>query len=124
MKVADWAEMTKKEATQAKIHQLERSCGCEAGSILGLAALIGNIAFLALEDGRWAGWPTVASFGIWVVGAGVVGKLIGLGWARLRIVQLRTQLNRQYDQAARPLESPVALQDVPLPALSLQGSEE
>lgn len=68
------------------------SCGCEVGSVFALATLIAMLGHLVAGTGNPVGWGTAAWVGGWVISSAVVGKLIGLGYARIRVVQLRAQL--------------------------------
>ena len=74
------------------------SCGCEVGSVFALGALVGTVGHLMFRTGNSVGWGSVAWVGVWVVSLAALGKLIGLGYARIRLFQLHVQLDRARGQ--------------------------
>ncbi len=71
------------------------ACGCELGSIFTLIAVIGLGAYLITgQGGPWSGLGTLARGLTWVVSMSVAGKVLGLGYARLRLIQLGRELER------------------------------
>ena len=79
---------------RAQIAQQQAACGCELGTLFALAALACFVAeWLAGEPG-WSAAGTLGRGLVWVIGWSFVGKLLGLGYARLRLVQLRAELRR------------------------------
>jgi hypothetical protein len=82
------AELRREIATQ------EAACGCELGSIFTFSALALFMAHLAVNDTSWSTAGALGRGVLWVVGCSLVGKLLGLGWARLRVIQLREELHR------------------------------
>jgi len=76
------------------IAKQEAACGCELGSIFTFVALALFIAHLAVNDTDWSTAGTLGRGVAWVVGWSLIGKLLGLAWARLRLIQLREELRR------------------------------
>lgn len=85
---ADAAEL------RSEIAKQEASCGCELGSIFTFSALTLLIAYLAVHDTNWSTAGTLGRGALWVVGCSLVGKLLGLAWARWRVIGLRAELHR------------------------------
>jgi len=79
---------------RSEIAKQEAACGCELGSIFTFAALALFLAHLAVSATNWSTAGTLGRGVLWVVGWSLVGKLLGLAWARLRLRQLREELRR------------------------------
>lgn len=79
---------------RAQIAKHQSACGCELGSVFALASLIGLVAYLMAGDPGWSVAGTLCRGLAWVVGFSLVGKVLGLGYAQLRLVQLRADLRR------------------------------
>ena len=77
-----------------EIAEQQAACGCELGSIFTFAALALFSAHLAVNDTNWTAAGTLGRGVLWVVGWSLVGKLLGLAWAHLRVIQLRRELHR------------------------------
>lgn len=86
---------------RADIRRYEASCGCELGSVFAIGALLGYGAHFVLGLGQWPGWHGAGWAAVWVLSLSVVGKLIGLGYARVRLVRLREQLQRELQSASQ-----------------------
>lgn len=80
---------------RADIRRYEASCGCELGSVFAIVSLVGYTAHVVLGQGQWPGWHGAGWAAIWVISLSVVGKLIGLGYARVRLIRLQAQLERE-----------------------------
>lgn len=89
------------ERIRAGIRRYEASCGCELGSVFAIGSLLGYAAHVALGKGQWPGWRGAGWVALWVISLSVVGKLIGLSYARTRLVRLRAQLERELRLACR-----------------------
>lgn len=87
------------ERLRADIRRHEKACGCEAGSVMGLVALFSAIGYTVLGADSPLSWANALSVGGWVIASAVVGKLIGLGYARIRLSQLRAQLGALHVRA-------------------------
>lgn len=91
---------------RADIRRYEASCGCELGSVFAIVSLVGYTAHVVLGQGQWPGWRGVGWVAVWVISLSVVGKLIGLAYARVRLLRLQAQLERELQivsQRAAPL---------------------
>jgi hypothetical protein len=80
------------EHLRSEIARHEAACGCELGSVFTLAALVVFVGGLVVHDSDWSTVGTIGRGVLWVVGCSVVGKLLGLAWARLRLIRVRVQL--------------------------------
>jgi len=70
-----------------RLNQYRRACGCEVGSVACVLALVGFILFVLLHNGpNTLGLLSCLflGFGI-VIAAGVLGKALGLLYARYRL---------------------------------------
>jgi hypothetical protein len=69
------------------------ACGCEAGSVFVVAAVIGCAAGILRygADGLLGWWHVVG----YVVAAALAGKLLGIGVARVRLRRAITELERR-----------------------------
>jgi len=85
----------REERLHAEIRRYSGSCGCEVGSVFLLGALLGNVAYLTSGYGEWTGWGSVAWVGLWIMSLSAIGKLIGLGYARVRLLWLYSELDRE-----------------------------
>ncbi len=92
-------------AAEEKLNKLARACGCEAGGIAGMLALASVIAlgFFQARAAAWGGLALVLLAGIVLVPlAGGVGKLLGIGFARLRFRRTCARLIAELAAAPRP----------------------
>jgi len=87
--VAGLSEASNREASE-RMSGYQRECGCFAGSLLmGLSLLAFIVAFVV--SGRsplGSGLRGVVSFVALLVGSTLAGKMLGLLWARVRMVRL------------------------------------
>jgi hypothetical protein len=77
----------------AEMRRHRAACGCEVGSVFAMVTLVGFVAYLL--SGHAGEWTALGTFGrgfAWVVAMSVVGKCVGLGHARLRLVRLGREL--------------------------------
>lgn len=82
------------ERIHVEMRQHRAACGCEVGSVFAIVTLVGFVVYLL--SGHGGEWTALGTFGrgfAWVVSMSVVGKCLGLGHARLRLVQLGRELN-------------------------------
>jgi hypothetical protein len=80
---------------RAELRRQRASCGCEVGSAFAMVGLVVDVALLTSGYREWTGWGSAGWLALWVVGLSLLGKLIGLAYARIRIVQLRRALARE-----------------------------
>jgi hypothetical protein len=93
-------------AIEADIRRYSSACGCELGALL---AAFGAISFSVYATLATTGWSTVETFwrgGIWVLSLSVLGKLLGLGYARVRLQMLRAEQRRAFS-SGESLHSPL-----------------
>ena len=83
------------EHLRSEIARHEAACGCELGSLFTLAALVAFVGRLIVHDSDWSTVGTIGRGVLWVVGCSVVGKLLGLAWARVRVIHVRAQLRAE-----------------------------
>lgn len=89
------------ERIRAEMRRYEASCGCELGSVFAIASLLAYLAHQVLGQGTWPGWDGTGWAAVWVISLSVVGKLMGLGHARVRLGRLRAQLDRELEFVSR-----------------------
>jgi len=70
------------------LNQYQRECGCTLGSYFSMAAALIMLAFYALGRGSGSCLPHIAAFACWTLIAGLVGKLLGLAWAKWRVINI------------------------------------
>lgn len=84
----------------AEMRRHRAACGCEAGSVFAMVTLVGFAAYLLSgHGGEWTALGTVGRGLAWVVAMSVVGKCLGLGHARLRLVKLGRELDSHRPRA-------------------------
>lgn len=88
------------------IRRYDASCGCELGSLFAIGSLLAYVAHVAFGQGQWPGWRGAGWAALWVISLSVAGKLIGLAYARFRLVQLKAQLERELRLASRGAAPP------------------
>jgi hypothetical protein len=88
-------EVDQRYRIHAEIARHRAACGCELGSAFALVAFLGFVMYVASGHGNdWSWWGTLARGLAWVVTVSVVGKVIGLAYAQVRLVRLRAELRR------------------------------
>lgn len=94
---------------RAEMRRHRAACGCEVGSVFTLIALVGLLAYLLSGHGDdWTALGTLARGFGWVIAMSVVGKCLGLGHARLRLVQLGRQLDSYQPRTHTPTPPPLS----------------
>ncbi|HWA42577.1 MAG TPA: hypothetical protein VHA10_05155 [Hypericibacter adhaerens] len=84
---------SEKSRLRERARRYHRACGCALGGAFLSAALPVSAACLLLaEPFRWSLIP-ICLAGIF--GAGVLGKAVGVGWAKARLAWLRRSLARR-----------------------------
>lgn len=78
------------------IRRQSNACGCEAASLFMLGALLSFLAYVMFGDVAWTAGEALRRGGAWVLSATLVGKLAGLGYARARLLMLRSTLRREF----------------------------
>jgi hypothetical protein len=76
------------EWIRVQIRRYEASCGCELGLVFTIGSLLSYAGYVTLGPGRWSAWAAA----VVVISCSVIGKLIGLAYAHLRLIGLRSQL--------------------------------
>lgn len=94
---------------RADMQHYRAACGCELGSVFTLIATVGFLGYAL--TGHAAGWSAAGTLGrglLWVVSMSLVGKLLGLAYARLRLLQLGRELrgSRPHSLAIGPSARP------------------
>ncbi len=81
---------------RADMHRQHAAYVGELGAVFTLIAVGGLVGYLLAGHGGgdWSALGTLARGLICVVSMSVVGKVLDLGWARLRLIQLGRELNR------------------------------
>ena len=80
----------RKAEVRRLIAALADECGCTMGGIFLVAATVVAIGWFVVNGGLGIGSAVIA--GILVFAASLVGKAIGLGIARIRMLRLRHEL--------------------------------
>jgi hypothetical protein len=100
------------EQIRADIQRHRVACGCELGSVFAAVAAVGFVAYLVTGRDDWSAWSALGRGVGWVVALSVVGKLLGLAYAQLRLIQLRSELGRQLGVRTRGPRDPASQQVV------------
>lgn len=79
--------------SRARIATLAGECGCTLGGVFLAVAFLLAVAYFG-AGGRLAPGPVLLALGL-VLAATLLGKLVGLGVARLRLLALRRSLLRR-----------------------------
>lgn len=73
-------------AVKKRLDELRRDCGCAVGSIVMLGVTIGWIVHAVLVPAEGRPWQRTIATGFAVlVASALIGKLLGLGLARVRL---------------------------------------
>ncbi|HEY3567410.1 MAG TPA: hypothetical protein VGP73_05695 [Thermoanaerobaculia bacterium] len=83
------------------LNQYQRECGCTLGSYLSMAAALIMLAFYAFGRGSGSWLSHIAVFACGTLAAGLVGKLLGLAWAKWRVINIG---RRMYNLVIRQQE--------------------
>jgi hypothetical protein len=86
----------RKAEIQAGIQRYSSACGCEVASLFMIGA---TVVFLMPITFGQAGWPGGGALWrgiVWVLSVTVVGKLLGLTYARVRLQMLRSAQRREF----------------------------
>jgi hypothetical protein len=67
---------------QEAIRDLQTACGCREGGIAALITVCGTVVYLGISTGRFVGTKELVMTGILVVSGSLVGKAIGILYAR------------------------------------------
>jgi hypothetical protein len=86
-------EDPRRAQARARIAALAGECGCTLGGVFLAVAAVLAVAYFA-AGGRVAAGPVLLALGL-VLAASLLGKLVGLGVARLRLLALRRSLSRR-----------------------------
>ncbi len=82
------------QAWQAKIDRYQKMCGCELGSIFLFAALFLYLGYLVFRDHEigaiW--WQDLGTGFAIVTASAVLGKVIGLAYAHIRVNRILRQI--------------------------------
>jgi hypothetical protein len=76
-------------AIEADIQRYSSACGCELGALFMVG---GGVVFSAYATLATTDWSTAETFwrgGLCVLSLSILGKLLGLGYARVRLRMLR-----------------------------------
>jgi hypothetical protein len=82
-----------KSRVRARARRHYHACGCALSGAFLVLATLAFLASLVLSN-RFS-WSLVPLGAVGVFGAGLVGKAIGIGWARARLVLLHRSLVRR-----------------------------
>ena len=77
---------------EADIHHYKSACGCEIGFAFMVGAMILFLVYVNFAAVSWSTRESVLRGFVWVVAMSVAGKLIGLGYAQVRLRMLRVAL--------------------------------
>lgn len=81
---------------QAAIQRYNSACGCEVGSVFMVGATIVFLTYITFGPGSWSAGGSVWRGILWVLSMTVVGKFLGLTYARLRLHVLRAEQRREF----------------------------
>jgi len=74
------------------LNQYQRECGCTLGSYFSMAAALIMLAFYAFGRGSGSCLSHMAVFACVTLAAGLVGKLLGLAWAKWRVINISRRM--------------------------------
>ncbi len=78
---------------EAEITRYRSACGCELASMFMLVATIWFLLYVAMGSSGWSVGQTVRHGAVWIFSTALVGKLMGLAYARIRLRMLRSLLD-------------------------------
>jgi hypothetical protein len=82
-----------REQLRDRLERLRRDCGCHSGLALTLFVAAAWIIHLAADGISVISWSAAGGIG-WVFAAALCGKLLGLLWARIRLIRALADLER------------------------------
>jgi hypothetical protein len=82
-----------REQRRDRLERLRTDCGCHAGLALTLFAGAAWTIHLAADGIGLISWSAANGIG-WVFAAALCGKLLGLLWARVRLIRALADLER------------------------------
>lgn len=74
------------------LNQYQRECGCTLGSYFSMAAALIMLAFYAFGPGSGFYLSHIAVFACGTLVAGLAGKLLGLAWAKWRVIHISRRM--------------------------------
>jgi hypothetical protein len=77
---------------EADIRRYQSACGCELGFAFMVGAMILFLVYFNFAAVSWSTGGSVLRGFAWVVAMSTAGKLIGLGYAQVRLRMLRAVL--------------------------------
>jgi hypothetical protein len=84
-----------RERLEVRLDRAANACGCSTGTVALLVAVVGAVVWWLLAlDAQLAVWPEAALAALAVVGAALVGKLVGLATAEVWIWWVGRRLRR------------------------------
>lgn len=81
---------------QAGIQRYKSACGCELASLFMIGATVSFLAYVTFGAVAWPAGGTLWRGTAWVLSMTVVGKLLGLTYARVRLHKLRIAERREF----------------------------
>ena len=96
MGVVDVSEQQRKARIQASIQRYSAACGCELASLFMIRATVSFLAYVTFRVSAWSAGGTLWRGSVWVLSLTVVGKLLGLTYARVRLHILRSTQRREF----------------------------
>ena len=88
------ARMPNDDGEKSRLREIarryDRACGCGTGGALLTVAILACAACLILADPFR--WSLIAVSVVCIFGAGLLGKAIGIGWAKVRLRLLHHSL--------------------------------
>jgi hypothetical protein len=85
----------RKAQINADIQRYRSACGCELASLFMIAAIILFLTYITYGPSNWSAGEALWRAIVWVVSVSVVGKFLGLAYARVRLYMLRSALRRE-----------------------------
>jgi hypothetical protein len=85
----------RKAQIQADIQRYSSACGCELASLFMIGATVLFLTFIVFGPGNWTASGTLLRGCVWVFSVTIVGKLLGLTYARVRLHMLRSAQRRE-----------------------------
>jgi hypothetical protein len=82
-----------KSRLQERVRKYQTECGCGMSGMFLIVAFLASVLHLMCADSF--SWRSAAAGVVLIVGAAFVGKILGIAWARARLLLLRRSLARQ-----------------------------
>lgn len=88
-----------RRAWEQQISRRYSACGCDIGALSMLISIVGYVGWLAIRPDAFA-WNDTLSCSVVIIGAALIGKLIGLWLAQRRLTALVKEIQWQWKESS------------------------